>query len=205
MEDIILWLQSLDPLLIYIAVFLIAFIENVFPPSPSDLVVVFAGSLIGIGRVGFLETLLITTLGSTAGFIVMYKVGDWFGASIIEKGKIKFLPVEGVRKVEAWFAQYGYGIIVANRFLAGTRAVVSFFAGMSKLNLSKTTLLSFLSALAWNAILLTGGYFLGENWQEIDFYLTTYSKIVTVVAVVAIIIVIIRIVSSKNNKPKKQV
>lgn len=202
MEDLVLWLQSLDPLLIYIAVFSIAFIENVFPPSPSDLVVVFAGSLIGIGRVGFIETLLITTLGSTAGFVVMYKIGDWFGARIIEGGKIKFLPVEGVRKVESWFARYGYGIIIANRFLAGTRAVVSFFAGMSKLNLTKTTLLSFLSALAWNAILLTGGFFLGENWQEIDFYLSTYSKVVTVIVVVTIIIVVIRIVSLKNNKPK---
>lgn len=202
MEDLVLWLQSLDPLLIYIAVFSIAFIENIFPPSPSDLVVVFAGSLIGIGRVGFVETLLMATLGSTAGFVVMYKIGDWFGVRIIEGRKIKFLPVEGVRKVESWFAQYGYGIIVANRFLAGTRAVVSFFAGMSKLNLLRTTLLSFLSALAWNAILLTGGFFLGENWQEIDFYLSTYSKVVTVIVVVAIIVVVVRYVSLKNNKPK---
>jgi len=202
LEDLVLWLQSLDPLLIYIAVFFIAFIENVFPPSPSDLVVVFAGSLIGIGRVGFVETLLITTLGSTAGFVVMYKIGDWFGARIIEGGKIKFLPLEGVHKVESWFARYGYGIIIANRFLAGTRAVVSFFAGMSKLNLTKTTLLSFLSALAWNAILLTGGFFLGENWQDIDFYLSTYSKVVTGIVVIAIIVFVIRYVSMKNNKPK---
>lgn len=202
LEDFILSLQSLSPVLIYSAVFFIAFIENVFPPSPSDLVIVFAGSLVGIGQVGFTESLLVATLGSTAGFVVMYKIGHWFGDHILEQGKIAFIPVDAVRKVETWFRRYGYWIIVANRFLAGTRAVVSFVAGMSELKLLRTAGLSFVSAMVWNSILLSGGYALGNNWQKIGLYLSTYSQIVTATLIVALLTWIIYSVYNKNNGKK---
>jgi membrane protein DedA with SNARE-associated domain len=183
-DNIIAYLQSLSPVLIYAIVFAIAFIENVFPPSPSDSIIVFGGSLVGIGRVGFVETLLWSTAGSTLGFIVMYKIGDWFGARILAQGKIKFIPLESVQKVDAWFRRYGLWLIVANRFLAGTRAVVSFFAGMAELRLAPTIVLCALSALIWNALLITGGYYLGSNWRDIGDYLATYSKAVTGILVV---------------------
>ena len=192
MDNFIAYLQSLNPALIYAIVFSIAFIENVFPPSPSDLIIVFGGSLIGIGRVGFIETLLWSTAGSTLGFVVMYKIGDWFGDRILSQGKIKFIPAESVRKVDAWFRQYGLWLIVANRFLAGTRAVVSFFAGMAQLRLLPTILLCALSALIWNALLITGGYYLGSNWREIGGYLGTYSEAVTGLIVVLAVFFIAR-------------
>jgi len=192
LENFIAYLQSLSPVLIYVIVFSIAFIENVFPPSPSDLVIVFGGSLVGIGRVGFIETLLWSTAGSTAGFVVMYKIGDWFGVRILEQGKIKFIPVESVRKVDAWFRRYGLWLIIANRFLAGTRAVVSFFAGMAELRLLPTIVLCALSALAWNLLLITGGYYLGNNWREIGSYLSTYSEAVTVLTLVIALVMAAR-------------
>lgn len=199
MEDFILSLQSLDPLLIYLVVFSIAFIENLFPPSPSDVVIVFAGSLVGLGQVGFLETLLAATLGSTAGFVVMFKIGHWFGKRILEKRALSFIPIEAVKKVESWFGRYGYWIIIANRFLSGTRAVVSFFAGMSELNLLKTTLLCFISALAWNSALISGGFYLGRNWQRIGFYLSTYSQVVTAILIIIVIILVAKFLYKKNS------
>jgi membrane protein DedA with SNARE-associated domain len=202
LEDFIHHLQSLDPLLVYVAVFLISFVENVFPPFPSDVVVAFAGSLVGLGRVGFLETLLSATLGSALGFVLMYKIGGWFGNRILEQGKIKFIPVEAVAKVEEWFRRYGYGIIIANRFMAGTRAVISFFAGLSDLNLIKTTALSFVSALAWNTVLVFAGYNVGQNWQKIGFYLNTYSHVATAIVVVVILVFVIRYFYSRNNGAK---
>jgi membrane protein DedA with SNARE-associated domain len=188
LDNFIAYLQSLSPALIYAIVFSIAFIENVFPPSPSDSIIVFGGSLVGIGRVGFIETLLWSTAGSTLGFVVMYKVGDWFGERILAQGKIKFIPAESVRKVDAWFRRYGLWLIVANRFLAGTRAVVSFFAGMAELPLLTTIVLCTLSALIWNALLIAGGYYLGSNWREIGRYLGAYSEAVTgIIAVLALV------------------
>jgi membrane protein DedA with SNARE-associated domain len=202
LEDLIQYLQTLDPFLIYVAVFSIAFIENIFPPFPSDVVVVFAGSLIGIGQAGFAETLLLATAGSTLGFVVMYKIGDWFGDHILEQGKIKFIPVEAVKKIEAWFNHYGYWIIIVNRFMAGTRAVVSFFAGMSELNLLRTTILSFLSAFVWNAILVSTGWYLGRHWEKIGFYLNAYSQIVTAVIIIVVAIFVVKYFYRKNSGMK---
>ena len=141
LESIVHTLQSLSPLLIYGILFAIAYIENIFPPSPSDVIVVFGGYLVGLGTIDFLTALTLTTLGSISGFVTMYKIGDWFGESIIEKKKLSFLPLESIHTIERWFRTYGYWIIVVNRFLSGTRAVVSFFAGMSKLEVVRTTLL----------------------------------------------------------------
>jgi membrane protein DedA with SNARE-associated domain len=201
-EDFIQSILALDSALVLLVVFSIAFIENILPPSPSAIMIVAAGSLVGVGTLGFLETLLVATAGSTLGFVAMYKIGDWFGDHILEKGKIRFIPVESVKKVEAWFQRYGYWIIVANRFLAGTRAVVSFFAGMSELNLAVTSILCLLSALAWNAILVSGGYALGTNWEQITLYLTTYTQIVTGVVIVGLLLLIAKYLYKRNNRAR---
>jgi membrane protein DedA with SNARE-associated domain len=193
-------LQSLSPLVLLFLMFGIAFIENLFPPAPSDVLIVFGGSLVGLGIVGFPESLLFATLGSTLGFVAMYKIGDWFGVHILESGKLSFIPVESVKKAEAWFLKYGYWVIVANRFLAGTRAVVSFFAGMSELNLWKTTVLSFLSALLWNGFLLVSGYYLGQNWETIEFYIIAYSRVVTLVIVAIVVFFVARYFLKKRKK-----
>ena len=178
-ESLLASLSTLNPLWIYGVLFAIAYIENIFPPSPSDLLIVFGGSLVGIGKLSFLPALLSATAGSTLGFVTMYIIGDWFGLAIIEKKRIGFLPLDAIHKVEAWFRRYGYWIIVANRFMSGTRAVISFFAGMSELRFGKTTVLCFLSALVWNAILIYGGTLLGANWRNIGDYLSAYSRVIT--------------------------
>lgn len=200
MDDLIPYLQSLSPLLVYAAVLTIAYIENLFPPFPSDIVVVVAGSLIPIGRVEFITSLACATAGSTLGFMTMYKIGEWFGLRIIEQGKMKFLPFDAIKRVEKWFARFGYSIIIVNRFLAGTRAVVSFFAGMSELRFIETTVLSFLSAILWNAALLGLGYYLGENWEQIKSILSTYSEIVTALVILGILFVGVKFWRKKKMK-----
>jgi len=200
-------LASLQPVWVYAAVAGICYIENILPPFPSDVMVVAAGSLIGFGHVDFTVVLLAATVGSTLGFMTMYKIGDWFGDRILEVGKIRFIPIESVHKVESWFRHYGYWVIIANRFLAGTRAVVSFFAGMSELSLLRTTILSFLSALVWNSFLLLSGKALGDNWSEILVYLETYSKVVTSILILAVLFFVVRYFyrkrkASKNGIPK---
>jgi membrane protein DedA with SNARE-associated domain len=196
---IYLWLTGINPVVVYVLVFSLAFIENIFPPSPSDLMIVAGGSLIGLQRVGFAETLLCATAGSTLGFMAMYVIGNWFGERIVEQGKLRFLPRDGLHKVEAWFQRYGYWVVVINRFLTGTRAVVSFFAGMSELNLLRTTILCGVSALLWNAILVTGGWYLGRNWDRIGFFLSTYSQIVTGIVVFVIVVVVVRVIHLRRT------
>ena len=190
MEQFVNYLAALNPLWVYCVAGAIAYIENVFPPLPSDLIIVAAGSLVSLGRADFALLLVLSTIGSTAGFVTMYKVGDWFGIRILEAGKFRYIPLEKVHQVEAWFKKYGYWIVVVNRFLAGTRAVISFFTGMSELPLMRTTLLAFLSSLLWNFLLLFAGKELGQNWRSISSSLETYGKVMTVILIAVVLIVI---------------
>ena len=199
MEAFIHTLETLSPTLIYCCLFAIAYIENVFPPSPSDVIVVFGGYLVGLGTIDFTLALVLTTIGSITGFMTMYKVGDWFGEAIIEKKRFTFLPLESIHKVEEWFRKYGYWIIVANRFMSGTRAVVSFFAGLSKLRLVRTTVLCGISALVWNWLMLYAGALLGKNWNSIALYLSTYSQIITGVIIFAFVVWGIRQLYIRNK------
>jgi len=188
MEQAITWLQSLPPLGVLALMFFIAYIENIFPPSPSDVILVFAGTLIGIGVVGFAPALVMATLGSTLGFMTAYVLGRYFEQHFVSGRYHRYLPVNAIHQVERLFNRFGYGVIVANRFLSGTRAIVSFFAGMSKMNLPVTTLLSAVSAAAWNSILLYLGVIFADNWRVAAQYLGLYSKIATVVFGAAIVI-----------------
>ncbi|MCS7228438.1 MAG: DedA family protein [Candidatus Kryptonium sp.] len=200
-KQILDFILSIDNIWIYLVIFFFAYIENIFPPSPSDVVVVFCASLVGLGKTDFSLTLISAVLGSTLGFATMYLIGDKFGDEIIEKGKIKFIKPESVKKVEMLFAKYGYFLIVINRFLAGTRAFVAFFAGLGEYELKKSILLSFISASLWYLILVTAGKILGENWHIIADVISGYSKVVTAIITLAIVIFILRsILKSKKER-----
>lgn len=181
-------------------VFFFAYIENIFPPSPSDIVLVVGASLISTGVVSFLPIFLAATAGSLAGFLTAFIIGWQFDKKLIHSGKLKFINIESIDKVETAFRKWGYYLIVANRFLPGTRAVISFFAGMSRLNVNKTTILSLISSAVWNLILIYLGITFGKNIDLIDSYLKTYSTIIWVIIGIVILFFVIRYFIIKRKK-----
>lgn len=162
--------------------------------------IVFGGALAAMGKGSFLAAVLCATAGSGLGFVTMYLIGRWLGQKVETRGKLFFVSVEAVAKIGEWFSRYGYWLIVGNRFLTGTRAFVAFFAGMSRLDLFWTTVLSFISSFAWNLILVYGGYSLGQHWETVGMYLATYSKIVTGVIVFVALVFLIRHILRKRRR-----
>ncbi|OGU59266.1 MAG: hypothetical protein A2X64_01890 [Ignavibacteria bacterium GWF2_33_9] len=167
LDSILNFLENIPELYVLIVLLFFAYIENIFPPSPSDSVVIFAGTLIPHGNVHFISLLIITTIGSTLGFLTMFVIGQKFDKKIVETGKVKYVKYETIMKVEHWFQKWGYWMILINRFLSGTRTVISFFAGMSLLDKKKTTLLAATGSLIWNFVLIYSGYLFSDNWQLI--------------------------------------
>ncbi len=192
LEDILLYISSLETTWIYVILFFFAFIENVFPPSPSDVVVVFGATLIASTSIGFLPVLFLTSFGSALGFILMYYVGYFLSEKVLRSGKLKFINADALTKTDQWFEKYGYWIILANRFLPGTRSVISFFSGVHELNVYKTFIFALISAFLWNTIIVYLGMTLGNNVEAIDYYLTTYSNIVVGITIVVIIVLLVK-------------
>ncbi len=176
---------------LYGMLLLAAYMENVVPPIPGDSVVIFGAYLVGLGKIEFFPSLMITTIGSVAGFMTFYAIGRYGGREYFEAKKFKWFDKNRINKVEDWFQKKGLWIILINRFLAGTRSVVSIFAGFARLSWLKVTLLAFISSLVWNGILITSGYYAGKNWVYITNMVKNYNVFISVIILLAISVGII--------------
>ncbi|HED05233.1 MAG TPA: DedA family protein [Ignavibacteria bacterium] len=201
-ENILNFISGLTPFWIYVVLFLFAYIENVFPPSPSDLVIVIGGSLIGTGTIQYIPTLLLTTIGSVLGFMTLFFVGSQLDRKVVRAGKIKFISLKALEKAEIWFNKYGYLIVLLNRFIPGTRSVISFFGGLSELDVKKTTLLATISALVWNGLIIYLGIIFGRNIQLVDQYLSRYSNVIIVITIGVTLFFVIRYFWKKRKALK---
>lgn len=201
-EDILHSLATFPPVWIYVSLFFFSFIENIFPPSPSDVVIIVAGTLISTSIISFIPTLLVTAIGSVMGFMTLFFIGTQVDKKLLEKGKFKFLSTEALQKAEKWFSKYGYWVILGNRFLSGTRAVISFFAGLSELNFKKTFLFALISSTVWNLLIISLGVLFGNNVALVDKHLKTYSNIVLILTILVIAILIVRYYLQKRRKLK---
>ena len=193
--------EHLNPLTAYVIIFLSAFTENVVPPIPGDTVVILSAYLVGTGRLNFLEVYLATTLGSVAGFVTMYIVGKYAGVAFLATrlGKRLFRE-ESLDKTRIWFGKWGYGVILANRFLSGTRSVISLFAGIFHLRLLLVIIYALISSMIWNALLLGGGLLLGRNWEVLGKWIATYNKILLVLLGVVVLYFVSRKYFFKRDK-----
>jgi len=201
-EHILSSISTLSPVWIYLILLVIPFVENIFPPSPSDTIVVVCASLIPMGTIGFIPSLILTTIGSEVGFLVLYYLGSQVDKKVAHSGKFKFLTKDGLIQTEKWYNKYGSGILIVNRFVPGIRPVLAFFAGMSEIKLNKTIILSTISAILWNSMTLCLGIVFGNNVERIDTFLDNFSKI-TIIVLVAVAVVILIGYLLKKRKSKK--
>lgn len=186
-DQIVNWIQTLSPISIYLIFTLVAYLENILPPIPGDLLVAFGGYLAAEQIVGFVPVLAITTIASVVGFMNMYAIGYYFGDKIEKQRSrfwlMRFIDVKYFDKINRWMDRWGQGVILANRFLAGTRSAISLASGITKTKIYATIVNSFLSSILWNTILLAFGWIVHENWQIIGHYLNVYGWFILILLV----------------------
>lgn len=181
-NEVVQIVNTLPPVSIYLVFFLIAYLENVVPPIPGDVLVAFGGYLAAESIIGFVPILLLTTVASVVGFMSMYWIGSRWGLQIEDNPQklwlLRFIPLKYLKKVRQWMQRWGLRVVLANRFLAGTRSVISLTAGLSHTRIGSTVICSFISSILWNSILLGFGWVVHENWRLIGQYLSIYGKII---------------------------
>ncbi len=149
MEGLFEYLKQVDAIWVYTLSCLSAYAENIIPPTPGDTIVVFGTYLVGTGVIDFAPAFTVTTIGSLAGFMSLYWLGRVFGRSVVETERWKLFASDDFKRVEIWFERYGYAVIAANRFLSGTRSVISLFAGIAVLRLRIVPVFAFISCALW--------------------------------------------------------
>lgn len=170
------WMESLPPGWAYVTLFVIAYGENVVPPIPGDMVVVFGGYLAGVGQLDLFAVILLSTIGGAAGFMSMYAVGWKMGDAAMDPDRLRWIPSDGFEKAQRWMQRYGFGVVAANRFLSGARSVISLTVGMAKMNPWTTLLWSTFSAAIWTGLIAYGGYAVGENWEIVVEWVRAYGR-----------------------------
>ena len=181
-QSIVDWISVVPPLGVYLIFFGIAYIENLIPPMPGDVIVAFGGYLAAEGLIGLFPVWSLTVISSVAGFMTMYWLGHRWGAQIEENRDshflLRFIDYKYFAKGKKWMERWGQGVVIANRFLAGTRSVISLTAGMSHLKVTPTILSSLVSSILWNSLVLSMGWVIRDNWQVIGEYLSNYGKVI---------------------------
>src|SRR5919112_1303221 len=79
------WITGLMNSMGYIAIVFLMFLENVFPPIPSELIMPLAGFTATKGKLSLLGVIIAGTIGSMLGALPLYYLGKTIGEERLKK------------------------------------------------------------------------------------------------------------------------
>ena len=184
------WITQLMGSMGYLAVVFLMFLENVFPPIPSELIMPLAGFTATQGRLSLVGVIIAGTIGSVLGALPLYYVGKTIGEKRLKEwadkhGKWLTVSSDDIDKANGWFEKHGFIAVGIGRLIPGVRSLIAVPAGIEKMNLGLFVLYTALGSGVWAAALAYAGYVLGGNYQKVEKFVgpATYVVLGIVVAV----------------------
>lgn len=152
----------------YVGLLLLMIAETVFPPIPSEVVLPLAGYLVESGDFTFLGALVVSTMGSLIGAIVLEEAARHGGRPFAERF-IRFARVDPAKldQAERWFRRRGWLMVLGGRCVPGVRSVVALPAGVLRMPRAEYIVLTLIGSTVWNALLIGAGYALGTQWERV--------------------------------------
>lgn len=158
-------------------------LENVFPPIPSEVILTLGGFMTTYTSMSIFGVVLFSTFGSLLGAIILYSVGKILNRDRLMRlvsGKIgrvlHFHPEDVARSVEH-FQKKGDKTVFFCRFIPILRSLISIPAGISEMDPTRFLIYTTAGSIIWNAVLVTLGSIVGENWEQISTLFSRYSFI----------------------------
>jgi len=182
----------------YLGIFLAMLVEGVFTPIPSELIMPFAGYVAYSGELNYFLVIMVGSIGATVGSFVAYLLAYRLGRPLIDRYGLFFgLDQEKMDSAERWFKRWGVWGIFIGHSLPGIRSVISFPAGLSKMDRKKFVVFTFLGATIWNTVLVSAGYTLGENW--IQFWENTDGLDYIILGILGLVLVLYFLYNRRRN------
>ncbi|KKD39085.1 DedA family protein [Limnoraphis robusta] len=177
----------------YMGILLLMFLENIFPPIPSELIMPLAGFTIAQGQFNFLGVILSGVMGSILGALPWYYFGKNWGEKklkewIEKRGKWLTLSTEDLERSQQWFRHYGNWVVLLGRVIPGIRTYISIPAGLEKMPIFSFLVYSTLGTIVWISFLTVVGYWLGDNYILVEEFMAPISIIVFVILFFAVVI-----------------
>jgi membrane protein DedA with SNARE-associated domain len=181
----------------YWGIGLLMFLENLFPPIPSELIMPLAGFTIAKGKMTFAGAITAGVFGTILGALPWYYAGRVLGNQHLHRlanryGKWMGISGQDIDKSNCWFRKHGNKAVFFGRLVPGIRTLISVPAGICYMPFLPFMIYSTLGTVLWVSALTFAGYALGRNYELVDEYLAPVSKIVLAILLVAFVIRIIR-------------
>ncbi len=156
----------------YSGVAFLVFVENVFPPIPSELVLALAGFTASRGESNVGGMIAAATTGSLGGALVLYGIAAWLGSErlrslILRRERVLRITERDLDRAERWFDRWAALGVLVCRCIPLVRSLISVPAGLRRMPVVPFVLLTTVGSLAWNALFVTSGYMLGEQWHRV--------------------------------------
>lgn len=169
----------------YIGVFTLILIENIFPPIPSEIILLFSGFMTTYTNLKLSMMIISSSLASVIGALILYKLGNILNIdkiiSIVNKKKILNLREKDITASIEWFKIKGEKAIFICRFIPLLRSLISVPAGIYKMNIIKFIIYTALGSLLWNTILISLGYITSNNWTSILNIYSLYTLLILII------------------------
>lgn len=181
----------------YLGLFIATFLESTFVPIPSAATMVPAGYLVQQGKWDLSVVWTIAITGTIAGSLANYALAYYFGRPLfLRYGKYMMCKPEKLAQIEEYFARHGEISIFTARLLPAVRHVISFPAGLARMDLKKFILLTGLGGGLWMTILMCVGYAIGDNKELVKLYM----PYITVACIATVFIMILLYVQNYRRK-----
>ncbi len=168
-------------------------IESACIPLPSELIMPFAGFLASQGRFNLWALGVVGALGCVVGSIPAYYLGLYGGRPLIEKyGKWVLLSHHDLDLADRLFQKHGEPVVFFARLLPVVRTFIAFPAGVSKMNMRRFVIYTFVGSFPWCLGLAYLGMKLGENWEALGKYFHRFDAAIGALIALAIVLYVWR-------------
>ena len=157
----------------YLGIGFLMFLETLFPPIPSEVIMPVAGmtaSRSGLNLVGVIAS---GTAGAMLGNIVWYLAARALGHDRLEPfvrryGKWITVSWSDVERAHHWFDRHGFVFVMTGRIIPTIRSLVSVPAGLLDMRFRNFVIASTIGTATWTTFLTMVGVKLKEQFSSID-------------------------------------
>ena len=174
----------------YLGVGFLMFVETIFPPIPSEVIMPVAGLAVSKGQMPLWAVIASGTAGAMLGNLVWYFAARALGVDrlrpfIARYGRWLTISWPEVERAQRWVGDHGLAFVFLGRLVPTIRSLVSVPAGLLRLRFRTFFIASLLGTAKWTAILAGAGYKLQENVAHVEQVVGPLSN--AVLAVLAIV------------------
>ena len=189
----------------YGAILLAMFLENLIPPIPSELIMPLGGFYVSQGQLDFFPVVLAGLIGTVIGAMPWYGIGRLVNEERLEKwleknGRWIGINPQELARSRKWFNRYGVSLVFWGRFLPGIRTLISVPAGVELMPITPFLIWTTAGSLIWTLFLTITGFILGDNYGNIEKWISPFSSIFKIIIILFISLALITVIYKTLRK-----